>query len=109
MLLNKFAFFFLMIILISCKSSDLSQKYYPGNFEIKGVSFVGMHYKNEISYIEKLKDFKISWISQMPFAFQEMNDPEIQFNFEQQCILIVVAVCEAYSSAKHKWLILNAL
>jgi hypothetical protein len=84
----KFQYFLLLSILLSftfCQNvENRKQKFKKGDFPIKGVSFVGMNYKNERAYLQKLDSLNITWISQMPYAFQRENDTKIHFEFDKK-------------------------
>lgn len=79
-----FAFSILILALTFCQNSSKGKPFSIGKYEIQGVSFVGMHYVNEEAFVKKLSEYNFTWISQMPFAFQRKNDPNVRFNFDKQ-------------------------
>lgn len=84
MLKGVFIVFAGILVFSFCGSQEQSIKAEPGYYEIRGVSFVGMHYENEVHHVAQLDSLGVNWMSQMPYAFMRNGKPEIHFNHSRQ-------------------------
>lgn len=50
------------------------------NFEIKGISYVATNSPIDSSNITPLQNVKCNWISQMPFAFGQLNSTQVTYD-----------------------------
>jgi hypothetical protein len=81
-----------MLTFFSCKNIGITEKSSAipttdtlnSKFEMKGMSFVGMNHVVNESHITPLGDIYCNWISQMPFAFGEINSTQVTFNHPHQ-------------------------
>jgi len=84
--------FILMSLFASCKrntekeaeSSVKLEDTIVANFEIQGISYVATNSVIDSKNIHPLKNVNCNWISQMPFAFCQLNSTQVTYNLKGQ-------------------------